>query len=197
SLYHSPVPYLAIARSTGFDRYLTEYVIDEACAAIDLTGGAFSINMSYSDMLRADIIDLICRKCAQVKGEGNLIIEILECENIEDPERLRENVVRLKNAGCRIAIDDFGAGYSNFSNLVTVDIDIIKIDGSLVQRSAHDEATQSLIRGIAHFCRQWGKEIVAEFVDCEDVAVMMKSFGVDYLQGYHYGVPAELTVAAV
>jgi len=188
--YHSPLPYLAVAKSTGFDRYITEYVIGEACEAIERTGGAFSINMSYSDILRPEVIDIICEKRAAVSNtDGSLIIEILEGEEIESTELLRSNIARLKKAGCRIAIDDFGSGYSNFAKLVELDVDIIKIDGSLVQKCADDEATESLIRGIALFCRQWGKEVVAEYVDCEHLAVKMQGMGVDYLQGYHYGVP--------
>jgi EAL domain-containing protein (putative c-di-GMP-specific phosphodiesterase class I)/GGDEF domain-containing protein len=188
--YHSPLPYLAVAKSTGFDRYITEYVIGEACEAIERTGGAFSINMSYSDILRPEVIDIICEKRAAVSNtDGSLIIEILEGEEIESTELLRSNISRLKKAGCRIAIDDFGSGYSNFAKLVELDVDIIKIDGSLVQKCADDKATESLIRGIAHFCRQWGKEVVAEYVDCEHLAVKMQGMGVDYLQGYHYGIP--------
>ena len=189
-LYQSPLPYLAVAKSTGFDRYITEYVIGEACEAIGRTGRSFSVNMSYSDLLRPEVVDIICEKLAAVSSrEGSLIVEVLEGEEIESTELLRSNIARLKRAGCRIAIDDFGSGYSNFVKLVELDVDIIKIDGSLVQRCFDDEATEALIRGIAHFCRQWGKEVVAEYVDCEHLAVKMKGIGVDYLQGYHYGMP--------
>jgi len=190
-LYLNPLPYLSVARSTGIDQYIAQFMIEEACFAIIRTGYSFSVNLTGSDLMRDELVGDICRKMDEIRHlDGTLIIECSGTE-IEMNSLCVGNLARLRIAGCRIAIDDFGAGFNNFLNLLKIDADFIKIDGSLVRQSGHDEKTESLLRGITQICQKSGKMVVAEYVENEAVAKRMKQLGIDCLQGFYCGHPAE------
>ncbi len=112
-----------------------------------------------------------------------LIIEITETVAIQDLDDVRGFVTRLKNFGSRIAIDDFGAGYTSFRNLRKLGVDIVKIDGAFVQnitRSADDRAFVQTLIDLAH---RLGIETVAEWVQDEESASILQGWGCDYIQG--------------
>ncbi|MGL4369216.1 MAG: EAL domain-containing protein [Spirochaetota bacterium] len=190
-VYQNPLPYLAVARTTGIDSYIAQFMVEEACFAIIRTGYSFSINLTGADLMRDELVGDICRKMEEIRGlEGTLIIECTGSE-LESNALCVGNLARLKVAGCRIAIDDFGAGFNNFLNLLKIDADYIKIDGSLVTQSIKDEQTEFLLKGIAQICQRSGKKVVAEFVENEEIAHRMKMIGIDCLQGYYCGYPAD------
>ncbi len=121
-----------------------------------------------------------------------LIVEITETVAIQDLDDVRGFVTRLKNFGSRIAIDDFGAGYTSFRNLRKLGVDIVKIDGAFVQnitRSADDRAFVQTLIDLAH---RLGIKTVAEWVQDEESAAMLKNWGCDYIQGRLTGL-ASLT----
>ena len=112
-----------------------------------------------------------------------LIVEITETVAIQDLDDVRGFVTRLKNFGSRIAIDDFGAGYTSFRNLRKLGVDIVKIDGAFVQnitRSADDRAFVQTLIDLAH---RLGIKTVAEWVQDEESAAMLQNWGCDYIQG--------------
>jgi EAL domain-containing protein (putative c-di-GMP-specific phosphodiesterase class I) len=112
-----------------------------------------------------------------------LIVEITETVAIQDLDDVRGFVTRLKNFGSRIAIDDFGAGYTSFRNLRKLGVDIVKIDGAFVQnvtRSADDRAFVQTLIDLAH---RLGIKTVAEWVQDEESAAILEGWGCDYIQG--------------
>ena len=100
-----------------------------------------------------------------------------------------EFVQELKKVGCSFGIDDFGAGYTSFRNLKAMDIDILKIDGSFVTGVASSRENQLFVRTLLDLARNFGMETVAEWVDNEADAMLLKGLGVDYLQGFMIGKP--------
>src|SRR5262249_59496469 len=100
-------------------------------------------------------------------------------------------VSRLKNHGCRIAIDDFGAGYTSFRNLRKLGVDMIKIDGAFVQnvtRSADDRAFVQTMIDLAH---RLNLETVAEWVQDDAAAALLREWGCDFIQGRYIGLASE------
>ncbi|MDY3198899.1 MAG: EAL domain-containing protein, partial [Pseudomonadaceae bacterium] len=95
-----------------------------------------------------------------------------------------------------IAIDDFGTGYSNFEHLLRLDVDLIKIDGSLIKRLDRDPTARALTEGIVRFARELGLQTVAEFVHSEALLHRVRELGIDFAQGSHVGMPAPAPVAA-
>jgi EAL domain-containing protein (putative c-di-GMP-specific phosphodiesterase class I) len=158
----------------------------------DQNNMTISVNISFSDMLRKHLIEFILEKCRNRKGNGNVIFEILERNELSEIEGCRNFINKVRDAGCLVAIDDFGTGYSNFSNLLNVPTDIIKIDGSLIKKILIDNNAKNMVLSIINYCKQSGKKVVAEFVENKDLACELKALKVDYLQGYFYGRPQEI-----
>jgi EAL domain-containing protein (putative c-di-GMP-specific phosphodiesterase class I) len=118
-----------------------------------------------------------------------LEFEILESEEIEDFDIVRDFIAKIREFGCHIGVDDFGAGYSNFNMLEALNIDYVKIDGSLIKEIDHLPKQALIVETIAQFCKKLGIKTVAEFVCSEEIYNTAKKLGIDYMQGYHFGKP--------
>ncbi|HKS17670.1 MAG TPA: bifunctional diguanylate cyclase/phosphodiesterase [Bradyrhizobium sp.] len=134
-----------------------------------------------------------------------LIVEITETVAIQDVDDIRGFVTRLKNFGSKIAIDDFGAGYTSFRNLRKLGVDIVKIDGAFVQNIARSADDRAFVQTLIDLARRLGIKTVAEWVQDEEAAVMLREWGCDYIQGRLIGlasperpwaVPAEAVLPA-
>lgn len=119
-----------------------------------------------------------------------LIVEITETVAIKDLEEVRTFVSRLKKLGSRIAIDDFGAGYTSFRNLRELGVDIVKIDGTFVRNLPRSADDRAFVQTLIDLARRLEIETVAEWVQDETSADMLRSWGCDYLQGSLIGLAA-------
>lgn len=117
-----------------------------------------------------------------------LIIEITETAAIQDVDDARGFVARVKDLGCRIAIDDFGAGNTSFRNLRKLGVDIVKIDGAFVQNIMKSSDDRAFVRTLVDLARRLGLKTVAEWVQDEESAQLLLGFGCDYLQGQLIGL---------
>jgi EAL domain-containing protein (putative c-di-GMP-specific phosphodiesterase class I) len=95
----------------------------------------------------------------------------------------------LNKFGCRVALDDFGAGFTSFRHLRALNVAMVKIDGSSVRDLIHNEKNLLFVRTLINLARGLGLESVAEWVESEDEAELLKQEGVGFLQGWHYGRP--------
>jgi len=117
-----------------------------------------------------------------------LIVEITETVAIHDIDDLRGFVTRLKNYGSRIAIDDFGAGYTSFRNLRKLGVDIVKIDGAFVQNIARSADDRAFVQTLIDLARRLQIKTVAEWVQDEEAAIMLRDWGCDFIQGRLIGL---------
>ena len=117
-----------------------------------------------------------------------LTIEITEMSAIQDIDDTRGFVSRVKDLGCRIAIDDFGAGYTSFRNLRKLGVDIIKIDGAYVQNLTRSEDDRAFVLTLVELAQRLGLKTIAEWVQDEAAAAMLAGWGCDYLQGKLVGL---------
>jgi EAL domain-containing protein (putative c-di-GMP-specific phosphodiesterase class I) len=107
---------------------------------------------------------------------------------IQDVDDVRGFVARLKNFGSRIAIDDFGAGYTSFRNLRKLGVDIVKIDGAFVQNLAHSADDRAFVQTLIDLARRLEIKTVAEWVQDEQSASILRDWGCDYIQGRLIGL---------
>ena len=119
-----------------------------------------------------------------------LIVEITESAAIGDVEATRCFVARVKAAGCKVAIDDFGAGYTSFRNLRRLGVDMVKIDGSFVANLEYAPDDRAFVRALLELAHELGLETVAEWVQSEEAAAMLIGWGCDYFQGALVGLAA-------
>jgi diguanylate cyclase (GGDEF)-like protein len=117
-----------------------------------------------------------------------LIVEITETVEIQDIDDLRGFVTRLKDFGSRIAIDDFGAGYTSFRNLRKLGVDIVKIDGAFVQNLARSADDRAFVQSLIELTQRLKIQTVAEWVQDEESARLLHEWGCDYIQGRLIGL---------
>lgn len=118
-----------------------------------------------------------------------LMVEITETVSINDLEETASFVSSLRELGCSVAIDDFGAGYSTYKNLRLLDVDVVKIDGEFIKDLTHSEADQIFVRSLIDLAKSFNMKTVAEWVDNEETAAYLRDAGVDFLQGFSLGRP--------
>ncbi len=132
-----------------------------------------------------DILQLIARTGI---APERLQFEVTETAMLVHFERARRNIGTLQQAGCRVAMDDFGAGFSSLVYLREIPFDTVKIDGSLV-KGAHDAKGNNLLRGVIKLVQAMELEIIVEFVATRGDLVLVRSLGAGFAQGYHFGKP--------
>jgi diguanylate cyclase (GGDEF)-like protein len=168
------------------DHRVLELVVAELAAAPNVE---LSLNISPETTMDPDwwaSIESLMR--AHPGVAERLIVEITETVAIQDIDDLRGFVTRLKNFGSRIAIDDFGAGYTSFRNLRKLGVDIVKIDGAFVQNIARSADDRAFVQTLIDLARRLQIKTVAEWVQDEEAAVMLRDWGCDYIQGRLIGL---------
>jgi len=114
---------------------------------------------------------------------------IAETAALDDPATAGGFSTAVRALGCTFAIDDFGAGYTTFQNLMLIEADEIKIDGSFIRDLSVTKHKQVFVRMIVDLAQTFGVKTVAEFVTSPEDADLLTRLGVDYLQGYLFGMP--------
>lgn len=120
---------------------------------------------------------------------SRMIIEITETAALQDIDQSINFVDMLKDLGCRVAIDDFGAGYTSFKNLKLLNVDMVKIDGTFVKNLAEDASDQMFIKTMIELAKNFKLETVAEWVGDQKTVELLTEAGITYLQGFHFGQP--------
>jgi len=185
-----PNEFLPSIRHTQIYINLTNIVLDKAIEVLKSHDFNLSINLDLQDILNEDIIDLLQNLFINKKDFANRItIEILEHEEISDFELIQKNLTLLKDMGFYIALDDFGSGYANFRYLINLDIDILKLDGTIIKNIDKDEMAYSVVKAIVAFTKNMDMKVVAEQVETKEEFDIVKELGVDYIQGYYLGRP--------
>jgi diguanylate cyclase (GGDEF)-like protein len=168
------------------DHRVLELVVAELAAAPSVQ---LSLNISPDTTMDPDwwaSIESLMR--AHPGVAERLIVEITETVAIQDIDDVRGFVTRLKNFGSRIAIDDFGAGYTSFRNLRRLGVDIVKIDGAFVQNIARSADDRAFVQTLIDLARRLGIKTVAEWVQDEPSAALLRDWGCDYIQGQLIGL---------
>ncbi|HYM18704.1 MAG TPA: bifunctional diguanylate cyclase/phosphodiesterase [Micropepsaceae bacterium] len=118
-----------------------------------------------------------------------MTVELTETAALHGFEENSRFVTRLRDMGCRVAIDDFGAGYTSFRNLHNLRVDTVKIDGDYVKNLSQSSDNQLFVRTLVDLAKNFKLETVAEWVGSEEDAKLLEEFGVDYFQGFYFGEP--------
>ena len=183
---HYPNEFLSVAKLTSLYLALTKQVINRAFELLERFGDKkrFSINLSSVDMLNEPVKNLFLQKLSLCQNPQNLTIEILESEGVDDYNAINPFIQEIKNYGCKLSLDDFGSGYSNYYRMLELNIDYIKIDGSIISKLPFDKNAKSVVTTIVEFAKRQGYETVAEFVSTPQILDIIKEVGIDYAQGY-------------
>ena len=169
------------------DRRVLELATNTLMAIPDIHLGVNISMETVKDFVWAEGYISLLRANEQVAPR--ITVELTETQIIDAIDASMEFVSEIKKLGSTFAIDDFGAGYTSFRNLKALDIDILKIDGSFVTGVSSSRENQLFVRTLLDLARNFGMQTVAEWVDNEADAMLLKGLGVDFLQGYLIGKP--------
>ena len=149
-----------------------------------------AINLSLKDLqshgIRRGILALLEKHSDLASG---ITFELLEDAQIRDISAIKHFIKRIKHHGVKIAIDDFGSGYSNYERLLSYRPDILKIDGSLIRNLDKNSYSRAIVKSIVSFARDQHIKTTAEFVENETIYEHVRALGIDYSQGYFFGKP--------
>ena len=179
-----------VAERLGLIRLVDHRVLELAIAELAASPNVrLSLNISPDTTMDPDWWTAIESLMQAHPGAGErLIVEITETVAIQDIDDISGFVTRLKNFGSRIAIDDFGAGYTSFRNLRKLGVDIVKIDGAFVQNIARSADDRAFVQTLIDLARRLQIKTVAEWVQDEEAAVMLREWGCDFIQGRLIGL---------
>ncbi|OIN01912.1 hypothetical protein BFR57_07620 [Idiomarina sp. MD25a] len=181
--------FLDKAKTTRYYPEITRRVVEQAVVHSAQHNVQISVNVSIEDILNAETVAFITDQL-EAYPQSKLIFEITETESTEDFSMVDEFTRRVRSLGAEIAIDDFGVGYSNFSRLIQLRPDYLKIDGSIIKNILEDASSASILNGMISICRELKIPMVAEFVETEQVNGYLTEQQIEFLQGYYIGRPS-------
>jgi diguanylate cyclase (GGDEF)-like protein len=185
-----PFQFLESIMYTNVYNDLTKRVLEHVFKQIQQTKIDISVNLNFSDILDNKIYNLILEELEKNKEFASwLVVELLEYELVEELEIILVRLLKIKEYGVKIAVDDFGSGYSNYAMFQTLPIDILKIDGSLIKDIDSSEISYKITNSIVLLAKELGITTVAEFVHSEAVYDKVKSLEIDDVQGYYIAKP--------
>jgi|GEM_PF-523899 len=188
-----PFNFLNVAKAIRVYHKITRFVIDNTLATIEQHGVSCSLNLSLNDIENEKTMRYFYECLESFEQSELLTVELLETEDFKNYNMVYEFCIKVRSYGVKVALDDFGSGYSNFSHILQLPVDYIKIDASLISNIDRDLSSQIMVETIVELAHKLNIATIAEFVSSEEIFTVIKDLGVDYAQGYHFGKPAEIT----
>jgi diguanylate cyclase (GGDEF)-like protein len=191
----SPAEFIPLAEQANLIASIGQWVIDTACATAAGWPHPWrvSVNVSPSQFRQSDVAAIAAAALARNGLDANrLVIEITESVFIQDATNAVDVLSRLRQQGIRLALDDFGSGYSSLNYLQRFKFDKIKIDQSFVSRLGHNADTLTIIGAIVNLGHNLGLHVTVEGVETADQLAILKGLGCDQMQGYLFGRPAPI-----
>lgn len=185
----SPFFFLDKAIKSNLYSQLTKIMLEKTFHAFKNSDYEFSINLLLEDIDNEETRSLIFQKLKETNKPNKVVFEIVESEGIEKFDEVSKFIDKVKKMGAKFAIDDFGTGYSNFSYLMKLNVDYIKIDGSIIKDVRKDRAAEIVAKTIVTFAKEFGIRTIAEFVSEEEIYDKVKSIDIDFSQGYYFSEP--------
>jgi len=186
---HPPNMFIPAAKKIKAYDKVTKEVINKTFETFSKNRLEFSINLSFEDIVNPEINKFIIDKLKISKMGSRVTFELLESEKVKDFQKVIRFFNEIKRFGVKVAIDDFGSGFSNFSYMTKLSPDFIKIDGSLIKELDIDKNAQIVVETIVDFAKKLGIKTVAEYVHSSTVLSAVKRMEIDYSQGFYIDKP--------
>ena len=184
----TPIEFLNFSKKARVYGYLMEKMLDRVFEDIIKYKINVNINVSFKDLNNHYFLESLIEKIKEKKIGDYLTIEILEDEEIIDFEKMDGFIRQLKLLGVKIAIDDFGSGFSSLEQVLKLDIDLLKIDGSLI-KNIQAKRYRRMLELIVDFSNEMNIEMVAEYVSSEEIQEKVTELKIKYSQGYLISKP--------
>ena len=185
--------FVTFAEAVGLSEELDWAVMQQAVTTISESSGVCAaVNVSglsmQSPVFRERMLELLSNK----KTSGRMLVELTETADIEDVENAKSSIVQLRAMGVPVCIDDFGAGSAAFRYLKEFRVDYVKLDGAYVRGALQNAREHGFLLTMIELANFVGAKVIAETVETEEEAKMMRELGVEYGQGWFFGKPGQL-----
>jgi diguanylate cyclase (GGDEF)-like protein/PAS domain S-box-containing protein len=199
----APGTFIPVAEAFGLMGAIDRWVVRAAIgiAARQQAAGEdvrLEVNLSASSLADPGFPEAVEQELVARSVEpARLIFEVTETAAISNFRQARAFIERLRDLGCAFALDDFGAGYGSFRYLKHLPFDLLKIDGDFIRDLPRSPRDQLIVRALVQAAQGLGKRTVAEFVSDEETVALLRSWGVDYGQGFHLAEPGPVRIGGV
>ncbi|MGF1764399.1 putative bifunctional diguanylate cyclase/phosphodiesterase [Aliivibrio kagoshimensis] len=188
-----PGMFLPAAERFGLMPTIDRWVIETLLSANLNESTHFSVNMSGHTLADKAYLAELIRLVSNSGKAHQLIFEITESAAMTSIDTAREYISSLKALGCRFSLDDFGSGFSSFAYLRDLNVDYLKIDGSLIKVLGRNDSDAALVEAIVHMSKSLGLKTIAEYVETPELADLLHDMNVDFAQGYGLHKPEPLS----
>lgn len=187
----APYYFISSAEKLGLSTAITRIMINKSFAFFENREAQFSINLTERDLLEGYLIKFLNEKLKQYNIRPQRVtFEILENITVaKSSEKITKKLNKLREMGFKIAVDDFGIENSNFSRLLEIQLDFIKIDGLFIKDLKENPRNRVITKAIVNLAKTLGIKTVAEYVEDQEIFDLIRECGIDYAQGYHIGKP--------
>lgn len=189
---YTPFHFMDIAKEYGYYADISMIMINKVMNIFRDKNENVTINMNISDVYNYKIVNSILEFLKKAPHPENFVFELTETEEINDYQVIFEFVQKVRETGGKIAIDDFGSGFSNIVHIFKIPSDYIKIDGEIIRNITSDVYALEFLEMISSWSKKHSKEIIAEFVEDKKIQKIVERHGIRFSQGYLYSKPSKL-----
>ena len=184
-----PFNFIRVAKINRVYYKITKAVLHNTLATVTKYKIPCSINISLTDIENIRTMKYFFETLNNFQYNELLTIELLETEDFDNYQIVYDFCIKVRSYGLKIALDDFGSGYSNFSHILNLPIDYIKIDATLISNIDRDQNSKIMVETIVELAKKLHIATIAEFVSSKEILEVIKALGVDYAQGFYIGKP--------
>lgn len=182
----------------AIDRWVVVHAIERLAVLRESADHHFAINLSGRSFEDSELLPLIRSTITRTGLDpASLTFEITETAAISHMASAKDFIRDLRALNCRFALDDFGSGFSSYAYLKSLPADYLKIDGGFIENLATDPLDQALVQSMNQVAHALGKQTIAEFVEDAASLELLRTYGVDYAQGYYLGRPSTELVTSL
>jgi len=188
----TPYMFLQTAKLSGLLPQITKIMIDKSFKYMSKNDMQFSLNITEDDLSQNYLEAFLLKMAFRYKVDTNrVVLEILEGISANGKKNHLKQLNALKRQGFLIAIDDFGAEYSNFERVLDLDIDFLKIDAKYIKNIDTDSRSYEIVKSIVYFAKNTNIPCIAEFVHNKNVQKIVEELGIEYSQGFYFSEPKD------
>lgn len=186
-----PGSFLFTTKLSSYHKELTRIVFEKTFKRMSGSDMLFTVNISMENILDEHFLPLLEELMRKHRGcRERCVLEITESEGVQNYRDVADFIEAVRAVGYKVAIDDFGSGYSNFANVIHLPVDYVKFDGSLIQGLLNDDRAEQVVGKMNEMAKALNIRTVAEFVDSRELLTAVRRIRIDYSQGFLIGKPA-------
>lgn len=187
-----PNEFLDVAKKYGLYGHLSYLMVKNVLETFEDRDKTVTMNLSMHDLLDPSMTEMIYSHMMQSNDPSKYIFEVVESEDVTSYDAMAEFSEKIHSYGCKLALDDFGSGFSNLIHVIKMDLDYLKVDGGIIRKICEDDGCLKLLEVVAVWCKLQGKKVIAEFVENNEIQEILCKYEVDYSQGYLFSKPSKL-----